>query len=175
MGFEIDFLPVGNESRSGDAILLRFGDLFASRAEQTVVLIDGGFRETADEILDHLNKYYKTQTIDLVISTHPDADHINGLREIFDRIGEGSITVKELWLHRPSLRRATVERGLRKAARLEYLKAVKGALDAATELERAAVKHGIPMHEPFAGLAHHSGYLEVVGPSMEFLRVRFRG
>ena len=168
MGFEIDFLAVGSESRSGDAILLRFGDLFGSRAEQTVVLVDGGFRDTADDILDHLDKYYKTQTIDLVISTHPDADHINGLREIFDRIDEQKITVKELWMHRPSIRRATVERGLRKAANTEYLKAVRGALDAATELERAAEKHGIPIHEPFAGLVHHSGRLEVVGPTEEF-------
>ena len=168
MGFEIDFLPVGNESRSGDAILLRFGDLFGSRDEQTVVLIDGGFRDTADDILAHLDKYYKTRTIDLIISTHPDADHINGLREIFDRMEEEDIMIGELWMHRPSLRRATVEGALRKAADTEYLKAVRGALDAATELEDAALQHGIPIREPFAGLVHHSGALRIVGPTEEF-------
>ena len=108
MGYEIDFLPVGKESRSGDAILLRYGNLGGGRDEQTVVLIDGGFRDTADSILTHLNKYYGTLTIDLVISTHPDADHINGLREIFDRIGKEHIAVRELWMHRPSRWRATI-------------------------------------------------------------------
>lgn len=28
LGYEIDLLPVGDASKSGDAILMRFGDLF---------------------------------------------------------------------------------------------------------------------------------------------------
>lgn len=39
MGFEIDFLPVGEEGKSGDAIALRFGNLFGQRSEQMVVVI----------------------------------------------------------------------------------------------------------------------------------------
>ena len=90
MGFEIDFLPVGDESQSGDAILLRYGDLSGARERQTVVLVDGGFRETADAVIEHLAQYYQTNVIDLVVSTHPDADHISGLREILDRVKEGN-------------------------------------------------------------------------------------
>ena len=40
MGYEIDFLPVGD--KSGDAIALRYGNLFGQRTEQTVVVVDGG-------------------------------------------------------------------------------------------------------------------------------------
>ena len=45
MGYEIDFLPVGDGARSGDAIALRYGNLEGTRAEQTVVVIDGGFTD----------------------------------------------------------------------------------------------------------------------------------
>ncbi|MBF4307570.1 MBL fold metallo-hydrolase, partial [Vibrio anguillarum] len=46
MGYEIDFLGVGEESKSGDAIALRYGNLHGHRDEQTVVVIDGGFQST---------------------------------------------------------------------------------------------------------------------------------
>lgn len=173
MGYEIDFLPVGKESRSGDAILLRYGNLHGGRDGQTVVLIDGGFRETADSILTHLDKYYGTETIDLVISTHPDADHINGLRELFDRIGNEHIVVRELWMHRPSRWRATILNGLRNAAETEYAAASERALDAAADLENAALRFNVPVREPFAGLTHSSGNLSIVGPTEQFYRSLF--
>ena len=46
MGIEIDFIRAGEESNSGQAIALRFGNLFGLRAEQTVIVVDGGFSET---------------------------------------------------------------------------------------------------------------------------------
>ena len=173
MGYEIDFLPVGDESRSGDAILLRYGDLHSGREGQTVVLIDGGFRESADGIIEHLDKYYDTNTIDLVISTHPDADHINGLREIFDRIDAGHVVVRQLWMHRPSRWRATVMKGIQNASETDYLAAAKRALDAASDLESAASRLNVPIREPFAGLTHSSGNLSIVGPTEEFYRSLF--
>ena len=42
MGLEIDFLSVGEGEKSGDAIALRYGNLFGPRSEQTVLVIDGG-------------------------------------------------------------------------------------------------------------------------------------
>ena len=173
MGFEIDFLPVGEESQSGDAILLRYGDLSGARERQTVVLVDGGFRETADAVIEHLGQYYQTNMIDLVVSTHPDADHISGLREIFDRVKEGTVVVSELWMHRPSRWRLTIERGLQSAATTDYARGVKGALDAASDLEDTADGLGIPISEPFAGLVHSSGHLRIVGPTEQFYRSLF--
>ncbi|MFI1955905.1 hypothetical protein ACH437_29400 [Streptomyces xinghaiensis] len=38
MGYEIDFLPVGEESKGGDAIALRYGNLYGSRRELTVIV-----------------------------------------------------------------------------------------------------------------------------------------
>ena len=42
MGFEVDFLPVGEGEKSGDAIAIRCGNLNGSRNEQFVMVIDGG-------------------------------------------------------------------------------------------------------------------------------------
>ena len=173
MGLEIDFLPVGGESQSGDAILMRLGELSGPRQGQTVVLIDGGFRETADGILKHLEEYYNTDLMDLVVSTHPDADHINGLREIFERIKEGEVRVNQLWMHRPSRWRSTIQRGLEKAVGTEYARAVTGTLDAAADLESTAENLRVPIREPFAGLVHQSGKLQIVGPTERFYQLLF--
>lgn len=168
MGYETDFLAVGSESQSGDAILLRFGNLQGHREEQTVVLIDGGFRDTADEIIQHLKRYYGTAIIDLVVSTHPDCDHINGLNEIVAKAAAGELRIRELWMHRPSRFRTTIERALRKAEGSAYAEAAKRTLESAAELEAAATAAGIPIRDPFTGVAHASGRLMVVGPTQEF-------
>ena len=50
-GYEIDFLPVGDK-KGGDAIAVRFGNLYGGREEQRVIVIDGGFKETATELVN---------------------------------------------------------------------------------------------------------------------------
>lgn len=72
MGYEVDFLGVGKESKSGDAIAIRFGNLHGARQEQTVVIIDGGFSDTSDELVDHVKNHFATEVVDIVINTHPD-------------------------------------------------------------------------------------------------------
>lgn len=64
---EVVFLNVGQ----GDAILISQGNY--------QVLIDGG--RTSKELLAHLGRYvpFWDRTIDLIVATHPDADHIGGL------------------------------------------------------------------------------------------------
>lgn len=98
MSYELDFLPVGENTKSGDAILFRFWDDTKDESEidQKVCLIDGGYVENGEQIKQHMDKYYHTSTIDLVISTHPDLDHIGGLAYILE-----NMDVKKLWMHRP--------------------------------------------------------------------------
>lgn len=167
MGFEIDFLPVGEESQSG-AILLRFGNLLGPRHEQTVVLIDGGFQDTADTIIEHLGAHYRARIIDVVVSTHPDSDRTNGLHEIVGRAREGELAIRELWMHRPSQWNGAIERALRQAAGIEYADAAWRTLESAAELEASATAAGIWAREPFSGLSHVWGVLVVVGRTEEF-------
>ena len=96
MGYEIDFLPVGEGEKSGDAIALRFGNLHGNRDEQTVVVIDGGFKGTGEKLVEHIRHYYGTDDVDLVISTHSDADHVSGLTVVLEELRVG-----HLWMHQP--------------------------------------------------------------------------
>src|SRR2546427_4274333 len=96
MGYEVDFLAVGDASRSGDAIAFRFGNLFGRRDEQTVIVIDGGLVDTGDKLVQHIKTYYGTDYVDLVVSTHPDSDHAGGLVAVLQQL-----RVETLWMHRP--------------------------------------------------------------------------
>ncbi len=161
MGFELDFLPVGNGGKSGDAITFRCGNLFGDRSEQMVVVVDGGFRETGEELVKHITHRYSTNHVDIVVSTHPDADHAAGLRVVFEQM-----TVGELWLHQPWNHTVDIsnmfvdgrvtDNGVREN--------IRKALEDARELEKLANKKNIPIVEPFAGKTVH-GIITVIGPT----------
>ena len=50
IGYEIDFLAVGEGEKSGDAIALRFGSLLTDPPQQTVFVIDGGFKDSGQAL-----------------------------------------------------------------------------------------------------------------------------
>src|SRR5260221_14501556 len=89
--FEIDFLGV-ETAKSGDAITLRY----SVNGTEGVHVVDGGYVDTGDQIVEHLRTYYGTTVIDNVILTHPDQDHANGLRKVLEQC-----TVRNLWINRP--------------------------------------------------------------------------
>lgn len=163
MGYEVDFLPVGNAGQSGDAITLRFGNLFGDRREQTIVVIDGGFKDTGEEIVRHINNYYgQPSYIDLVISSHPDGDHSSGLEIILE-----NFEVKQLWMHRPwkhTVNIANMFQSGRVTDKSVSL-ALQKSLNTARSLEQIAEAKQIPIIEPFAGLSDDSGSLLVLGPT----------
>ena len=169
-GYEIDFLAVGDESKSGDAIALRFGNLYGERKEQAVIVIDGGFKDDGQKVIDHIKKYYDgTDTVDIVMATHPHEDHTAGLETVLKEMN-----VKEFWMHRPWDQTHTnnisgwfvdgrvTDRSVREALRK--------SLDTARELERIAENNGIPIVEPFAGTYKDFGFgrIDIAGPGKEY-------
>ena len=67
----IHFLELGNKS-AGDSILIKCGN--------TEVLIDAGSQQSsATTIKSYINQYCTDNTLEYVISTHGDEDHISGL------------------------------------------------------------------------------------------------
>lgn len=175
MGYEIDFIHVGQGEDSGDAIALRFGNLFGDRSEQTIVVIDGGFKESAEDLVTHIKEYYQTNRVDLVVSTHPDADHAAGLEIVIDKL-----EVDCLWLHQPWNHTDDIAR-LFKDGRVtdrSIREALRRSLDTARNLERLAQAKRIPIIEPFTGVQDASGCLTVLGPTISFyesLLPDFRG
>jgi len=92
---EIEFLPVGDSSKPGDAIVVRYGD--ASSYE--LMIVDGGNLDSGKLLVEHIRvQFGKSAQISHVLLTHSDADHASGLREVLREL-----PVKNLWLHVPWL------------------------------------------------------------------------
>lgn len=173
MGMQIDFLPVGTNSKSGDAIALRYGNLRGTRGEQVVVVIDGGFKDTGAALVEHVREHYGTDRVDIAISTHPDQDHISGLSVVME-----SLTVGELWMHCPWDHEGRVAgcmftksgsgRIVLSKAMPEGLGDLERSLQGAGDLYDLARSRGIPVYEPFAGRTSPDGVLMVLGPSQDY-------
>lgn len=165
MAYEIDYIAVGDGECSGDAIALRYGSALGSLQDQTVVVIDGGFKESGEQLVELINKYYGTNVVNLVVSTHPDRDHSSGLSVVLEKM-----TVKNLLMHRPWQHTDSIKR-LLFGGRLTLpgiKKKFEKSLQHAKELESLAEEKGIPIHEPFSGLSFDNSKLLVLGPSQEF-------
>lgn len=152
-GYEIDFLPVGNGDKSGDAIAIRYG----RQDNYKVMVVDGGTKESGQALVEHIKEYYQTDYVDYVVNTHPDQDHASGLTEVLENLEVG-----ELWIHRPWLyvneivkhvdnsdtkflrdKRTTIQ-SIKDRFQWEYYKYAK-------ELENIANKKGITIKEPYEG------------------------
>lgn len=165
MAYEIDYISVGNGEKAGDAIAFRFGNLHGPRNEQKVVVIDGGFKESGEQLVQHVKTYYNTDYIDLAISTHPDADHASGLCVVIEQLRVGT-----LLMHRPWERAGSIKDLFRDgritASGLEDK--LEKSLQHASDLETLANKKKVPIVEPFQGVTGFNGVLHVLGPSQEY-------
>lgn len=92
--YEIRFFRVGTSSKGGDAILVRLIDEYNN---PTVIVIDGGYKENGEQMIAYLSSL-RISSIDLVINTHPDIDHISGLIRLFE---EESLSISKVIMNRP--------------------------------------------------------------------------
>ncbi|WP_187442882.1 S-layer homology domain-containing protein [Rossellomorea vietnamensis] len=67
----------------GDSILLE-------TSNGNTMLIDGGHRYASDEVISHLHRRGVSK-IDLMINTHPDADHLGGLIGVLETFPVGKV------------------------------------------------------------------------------------
>ena len=83
---EADFLNVGQ----GDAVLIK-------TPKGQTVLIDGG---PDNKVLEKLGKYLQPlqKRIDIIILTHPHADHVSGLIEVLRRYSVGLVILNGVYL-----------------------------------------------------------------------------
>jgi beta-lactamase superfamily II metal-dependent hydrolase len=95
-------------------------------------------------------KYYGTNHIDLVISTHPDGDHLNGLLVVIEKLH-----VDELMIHQPRQHAGS------QVAHFRNIEAIDNLIDTARSW-------GIRLADPFTGAEHLDGQLVVLGPTKDF-------
>ena len=79
--WHVSFLDVGQ----GDAILIQKGN--------QQILVDGGPSPQAINLELGKRLPFWDRTIELVVSTHPDADHLVGLEEVLQRYNVGQVMV----------------------------------------------------------------------------------
>lgn len=163
MPFEIDFLPVGDGEKSGDAIAIRFGDF--ARNQQTVVVIDGGTQDSGDALVKHIRQHYRTNKVDFAVLTHPDGDHASGLRTVITEMQVSNLLMHRPWLHAADIRDMFRSGNL---TTIGLKNKLKDGLDLAHELEELATAKKIPITEPFSGIGTQSGSLLVLGPTKEY-------
>ncbi len=143
--YVVDFLPVGDRARSGDAIAMMFTE--SGTGENRVVLIDAGFQDDGVALVEHVTSMYGTRSVDLAILTHPDGDHIGGMGEVIR-----GLEVQTLWVH---------DIGDHGGASLD-------AADAVNDLIAVAQDRGTDVRQPWAGASAFGGALTVLGPSMVY-------
>ncbi|WP_422473688.1 ComEC/Rec2 family competence protein [Endozoicomonas sp. ALB032] len=163
MGHEVDILGVGEKSNSGDAIALRFGNLHGDRSEQVVVIIDGGYKDDGQKLVEHITEHFDTNKVDVVISTHPDQDHINGLQTVIEELEVSELWIHKAWDHNEGLAAEFKDGRITDNSISERL---KESLNQAHELVKKAEEKGIIIREPFTGLTRYG--IRILGPSLEF-------
>ncbi|GGA29078.1 ComEC/Rec2 family competence protein [Dyella nitratireducens] len=143
---EIEFLAVGEASRAGDAIVIRYGKV----DDFKLMVVDGGTADTGKELVTHLKKQFGDNVqLEHVVLTHSDSDHASGLREVLREI-----PVANLWLHVPWILskdaihlfkdKRWTEQGLANAIKKEY--------DIVAEIVDLAEENGCTIQEPFQGV-----------------------
>lgn len=153
---EIEFLPVGEGSKPGDAIVVRYG----GQNSWELLVIDGGGLAAGRELVDHIRSNFGyNAVVTHAVVTHPDIDHASGMREVLD-----GLLVRNLWLHMPwefaaearpyFFNKNWTEQGLAQELRREY--------DVISELVATAAKKNIFVQQPFAGMS--IGPFRIVAP-----------
>ena len=165
-GIEIDFLAVGEGSRSADAIAIRYGELMSGDlTKQEVIIIDGGTKVSGDSLIDFVKTHYNTDYVDKVTMTHPDRDHASGLTEVLNGLRVGEVWMHQPWLHSADIRQHFIDGRITDSSLERRLRV---SMDAAHEVEQIALKKGIPIVEPFAGMQSTDGVITVLGPTKDY-------
>jgi hypothetical protein len=157
MKCEVEFIAGGDNSKAGDAIVIRYGEPH----DYKLMLVDGGHGQTGERLVEHLrNQFGPYVALEHVLLTHSDADHASGLRTVLKEI-----PVRNMWLHVPWLLardvvhlfddRSWTQDGLEGAIRKEY--------DIIGEIVDLAVAAGAQLRYPFEG--DDIGPFRILSPS----------
>jgi beta-lactamase superfamily II metal-dependent hydrolase len=154
---EIDFLAV-ETAKSGDAIAIQY----AVGGTPYIHVVDGGFTDMGETILEHVKQFYTTQKyIDNVVLTHPDQDHALGLKYILE-----NYEVKALRMNRPWIYVDELLPRFKSYNSAEHLaRELKKCYPVVSDLEEIAEERGVAIYETFQG--SKIGSFTVMAPSRE--------
>jgi glyoxylase-like metal-dependent hydrolase (beta-lactamase superfamily II) len=157
MNCEIEFLPVGDASKAGDAIVIRYGDI----SSYQLMIVDGGNLDSGKLLVEHIRQQFGHKAvISHVVLTHSDADHASGLREVLREI-----PVENLWIHIPWFLAAEARHLFRDKRWTEpgLCEAIKKEYDVISEILDLAIAAKCNIYYPFEGST--IGPFRVLSPS----------
>jgi beta-lactamase superfamily II metal-dependent hydrolase len=155
MGYEIDFLPVGDSN--GDAICVRYGTALTGH---TIHVVDGGFTDTAKTVIDHVENYYgKGATINHMVLSHADNDHATGLVGVLKHFDVGAIWMNRPWRYAQECLDA-FHGNYKLDGLIERMRDLHPYL---VEIEEIATARNIPIYEAFQGT--NIGAFHVLAPT----------
>lgn len=154
--YEIDFLEAG-ELSSGDAITLRY----CKNDIQLTHVVDGGYTDDGQKIVDHINEWYDSLSIDNVVLTHPDSDHANGLKTVLKECDVANLYMNRPWEHVDEL----LQRFEYNYTRNGLIKRLKNDYPVLAELEQTAIENNVSIQSVFQG--NQIGAFTVLAPSKE--------
>ncbi|MGY3690566.1 beta-lactamase superfamily II metal-dependent hydrolase [Bradyrhizobium sp. USDA 3240] len=158
MPYEIDFLRVGDGN--GDAIIIKWGD--TKDGPYSLNVIDGGFADTGDQIISHIERYHtKNAIIANVVLTHADNDHATGLIKVLEH---PAFTVENLWINRPwDYVDDVIDHFHGAYTRDGLIKRMRDMHPYLVEMEAIAAKRGLAVRAPLQGAS--IGPFTVLAPS----------
>lgn len=159
IGYEIDFLAVGEGERSGDAIAVRYG----LPGKYLVMVVDGGNKDSGLKLVEHIKKNYRTSHVNFIVNTHPDCDHASGLEVVLEEM-----TVGEVWVHRPWNYPSLIPNWFKdgRITQNSLRDHLQEAMRHAYAVEQLARIKNIPVKEPFQG--SQIGMFWVASPTREW-------
>lgn len=155
--YEIDFLPVGEGKKSGDAIALRYrvGD------KSFIHVVDGGTLDSGQKLSDHISTYYDGATcVDHVVCTHADGDHSSGLCKILETKVVGTLWMNRPWLYVDEIFPLVDDGRITKSSLKQRL---RNSYSYISKLETLALEKGIEIKEAFTG--EEVGAFTICSPS----------
>lgn len=120
--------------------------------------------DDGEALVRHIRTYYGTDTVDFVVSTHPDQGHVAGLEVVLTELRVGTLLMHQPWRHTFEMAAAR-RHAFREAALSEKL---EKSLQEASDLEAIATRTGVKIIEPFAGVGTRDGCFRVIGPSQPY-------
>lgn len=168
MGYEVEIFAVGEGERSGDAIVIRFGNLRGPRNEWFIVVIDGGTIESGKQVVQHIRARFRTNRVDLVVSSHPDGDHSSGLTVVLEEMDVGRLWMHKPWDHSAEIKGWFADGRLTNDGLSDKL---RKELENADALDKIARRKKIPVFEPFSDNGvnqQYPGVIRVLGPSTAY-------
>ena len=164
MLYEVDFLPVGEGEKSGDAICIRYSN--DDGKSWVVGVIDAGTLISGDKICGHIKENYGTNIIDFMVCTHPDQDHASGLSVVLEKMTVNKVLMHCPWDYVDHFYDSVTDGRVTKESLIQRL---KDGHPYAYKVYEIANEKGIPIHHAFSdGHDHNIPSLHIAGPSESF-------